>query len=264
MKPAQAPSGKAAPLLDARALQVEFDGFRALDRVDFAVNAGELIGIAGTNGAGKSTLFGALAGQVALRGGAVHFAGHDLTREPIHRRARAGLARTFQVPREFGRLSVLENLLAAAPNPHHETLLGAWFGRAAAARHDAQLAARANEWLELTRLSALRDQPAAALSGGQKKLLEFARALMGSPRCILLDEPFAGVNPVLIEQLIEVLRAIHDRGIALVVIEHHLQALRALVSRLVVMDQGRVIAQGSPQEVLDDPRVAEAYMGGVI
>lgn len=251
-------------LLEARALEVEFDGFRALDRVDFALDAGELVGIAGTNGAGKSTLFGALAGQVRLSGGTVRFAGREIGREPPHRRARAGLARTFQVPREFARLSVLENLLAAAPNPRHETLFAAWFGRAAAARHDAQLAMRADELLELTRLSRVRDEPAASLSGGQKKLLELARALMGSPRCILLDEPFAGVNPVLIGQLIEVLRSIRKRGIAMVVIEHHLQALRALVDRLIVMDQGRVIAEGEPTGVLEDPRVAEAYMGGVI
>ena len=192
------------------------------------------------------------------------FEGRDITRKPPYRRARAGLARTFQVPREFGRLSVLDNLRAAAPNDAHETLLGAWFARAAAAQTDAGLAAQADEILALVGLQAVRDLPAASLSGGQKKLLELARALMGRPRCILLDEPFAGVNPVLIGQLLEVLRAIHARGIALVVIEHHLQALKALVSRLVVMDQGRVIADGEPAAVLTDERVQAAYMGGVV
>jgi branched-chain amino acid transport system ATP-binding protein len=251
-------------LLEARGLLVDFDGFRALDGVDVSVGVGELVGIAGTNGAGKSTLFGALAGQVGLAGGSVRFAGHVISREPPHRRARAGLARTFQVPREFGRLSVLENLLVAAPNPRHETLFAAWLGRSAATRHDSLLAAHADELLELTRLAHVRNEPAASLSGGQKKLLELARALMGAPRCILLDEPFAGVNPVLINQLIEVLRAIQKRGVALVVIEHHLQALRALVERLIVMDQGRVIAEGEPGSVLEDPLVAEAYMGGVL
>ena len=251
-------------MLEVREVVVEYSGFRAVDGVSLAIEAGALVGIAGTNGAGKTTLFGVMAGQVASASGTVAFEGHDMTRKPPYRRARAGLARTFQVPREFGRLSVLDNLRAAAPNDAHETLLGAWFGRASAAKADAEIAARADDILALVGLQAVRDLPAASLSGGQKKLLELARALMGAPRCILLDEPFAGVNPVLIGQLLDVLRAIHARGIALVVIEHHLQALKALVSRLVVMDQGRVIADGAPQAVLTDARVQAAYMGGVV
>jgi branched-chain amino acid transport system ATP-binding protein len=126
------------------------------------------------------------------------------------------------------------------------------------------LVKQAETVLGLTGLLNQADTAAANLSGGQKKLLELARALMTRPSCILLDEPFAGVNPVLIEKLIAVLREIHAQGIALVIIEHHLQALRSLVQRLIVMDQGRIIAQGDPGSVLDDPRVAEAYMGGVV
>ena len=251
-------------MLEVRQVVVEYGGFRAVDAVSLAIEAGSIVGIAGTNGAGKTTLFGVMAGQVAAASGSVAFEGQDITRKPPYRRARAGLARTFQVPREFGRLSVLDNLRAAAPNDANETLLGAWFGRAAAKKADAALAADADEILALVGLQDKRDLPAGALSGGQKKLLELARALMGAPRCILLDEPFAGVNAVLIGQLLEVLRAIHARGIALVVIEHHLQALKALVSRLVVMDQGRVIADGEPAAVLDDERVQAAYMGGVV
>lgn len=251
-------------LIEANALRVEFDGFRAVDDLDLIVQEGELLGIAGTNGAGKSTVFGAIAGQVSLSAGSIRFGGTDITRMPIHRRARLGLARTFQVPREFGELTVRDNLLAAAQNDRHETLLAAWVGRTAAARADTALRDQADQWLVLTGLAAQADTLAASLSGGQKKLLELARALMTQPRCILLDEPFAGVNPVLIEQLIRVLHTIHDRGITLVIIEHHLQALRSLVDRLIVMDQGRIIAQGPAAEVLDDPRVAQAYMGGVV
>ncbi|MEO7854055.1 MAG: ABC transporter ATP-binding protein [Rubrivivax sp.] len=251
-------------MLEVREVVVEYGGFRAVGGVSLDIEAGAIVGIAGTNGAGKTTLFGVMAGQVAAASGTVAFEGQDITRKPPYRRARAGLARTFQVPREFGRLSVLDNLRAAAPNDAHETLLGAWFGRASAAKADVEIAARADEVLTLVGLQGVRDLPAASLSGGQKKLLELARALMGAPRCILLDEPFAGVNPVLIGQLLDVLRAIHARGIALVVIEHHLQALKALVSRLVVMDQGRVIADGAPQAVLTDARVQAAYMGGVV
>jgi len=251
-------------MLEVHGVCVEFDGFRAVESVNLVVPDAAIVGIAGTNGAGKSTLFGAIAGQVRVTGGSLAFDGRDITHMPSHRRARLGLARTFQVPREFGRLSVLENLLVAAPNDAHETLVGAWLGRAAARRADAALTARADETLALVGLAGVRDQPAAGLSGGQKKLLELGRALMGTPRCILLDEPFAGVNPVLIEQLIVVLRAIHARDISLVVIEHHLQALKSLVQTLVVMDQGQVIAAGPPGAVLDDARVQSAYMGGVV
>lgn len=251
-------------LIQASALRVEFDGFRAVDDLDLAVQEGELLGIAGTNGAGKSTVFGAIAGQVSPSAGSIVFAGTDITRMSIHRRARMGLARTFQVPREFGELTVQENLLAAARNDRHETLLAAWVRRSAAEQADAALRDQADQWLALTGLTAQASTLAANLSGGQKKLLELARAMMTQPRCILLDEPFAGVNPVLIEQLIRVLQTIHDRGVTLVIIEHHLRALRGLVSRLIVMDQGRIIAQGPPAKVLDDPRVAHAYMGGIV
>jgi len=251
-------------MLDVRGVSIEFGGFRAVDGVTLAVPPAAIVGIAGTNGAGKTTLFGAIAGQLRVARGEIVFAGRDITRLAPNRRARLGLARTFQVPREFGSLSVLDNLRAAAPNDAHESLAAAWFGRAGAARADGELERRADDVLALTGLSTMRDQPASALSGGQKKLLELSRALMGSPKCILLDEPFAGVNPVLIAQLLDVLRAVHARGIALVVIEHNLQALKAVVRRLVVMDQGRVIADGEPGAVLDDARVQEAYMGGVV
>lgn len=251
-------------LLEAHRLQVDFDRFRAVDQIDLQLDEGELVGIAGTNGAGKSTLFGAIAGQVKLSSGSLRFADTDITHLPVHRRARLGLARTFQVPREFGQLSVRDNLLAAARNDRHETLFAAWFSRRAARLADEQLHAEADRWLGLTGLQSQADVLASRLSGGQKKLLELSRALMTRPRCILLDEPFAGVNPVLIERLIEVLRAVHSEGIALIIIEHHLQALKSLVERLLVMDQGRIIAQGAPHTVLADPRVAEAYMGGVV
>ena len=252
------------PLLKARGLSVAFDGFMAINGIDLSVPRGGLLGVAGTNGAGKSTLFAALAGQVTATQGEVEFAGHLITAKPPHQRARLGLARTFQVPREFASLSVLDNLRAAAPNAAHESLVAAWLGRSAARRADQALAERADEVLALTGLARVRDERAGALSGGQKKLLELARALMGRPQCILLDEPFAGVNPVLIEKLLEVLRTIHQQGIALVVIEHHLQALKSLVPRLVVIDQGQIIADGAPDQVLDDARVQAAYMGGVV
>jgi branched-chain amino acid transport system ATP-binding protein len=243
---------------------VNFGAFRAVDDVSMVLGEGELLGIAGTNGAGKSTLFAAIAGQQSTSAGRITFQGKDITRKAVHERARLGLARTFQTPREFAHLSVLENLLAAAPNKRHESLLASWLGRPASQRHELELIHQADEILAFVKLLPVRNQAAGGLSGGQKKLLELARVLMLSPKLIMLDEPFAGVNPVLIGEIIEVLRKLHARGIALIVVEHHLQALKSFVQRLIVMDQGKILADGDPHTVLNDPRVQAAYMGGVV
>lgn len=251
-------------MLQVQETSVDFGAFRAVNDVTLNLAKGELLGIAGTNGAGKSTLFAAIAGQQETSAGRILFQGADITRKAVHERARVGLARTFQTPREFAHLSVLENLLAAAPNRRHESLLASWFGRGASRRHEVALVRQADEILAFVKLTAVRDQAAGGLSGGQKKLLELARVLMLSPTLIMLDEPFAGVNPVLIGEIIEVLRKLHTRGVALIVVEHHLQALKSFVQRLVVMDQGRILADGDPHTVLDDPRVQAAYMGGVV
>ena len=251
-------------LLQVQHACVNFDAFRAVDDVSLSLEKGGLLGIAGTNGAGKSTLFAAIAGQQSTSAGSIFFQGIDVTSKPVHERARLGLARTFQTPREFAHLSVLENLMAAAPNPRHESLLASWLGRRASQRHELELVRQADEILSFVKLIPVRDQAAGGLSGGQKKLLELARVLMLKPTLIMLDEPFAGVNPVLIGEIIEVLRKLHAKGVSLIVVEHHLQALKSFVQRLVVMDQGQILADGDPHTVLDDPRVQAAYMGGVV
>jgi len=251
-------------MLSAENITVKFGSFTAVDNVSLHVAPGELLGLAGTNGAGKSTLFAAIAGQMQLCSGRIVFDGADITRQAVNKRAAHGLARTFQVPREFASLSVIDNLLAAAPNDKSETMLAAWLLRGAAAKREKAWIAHADGVLELLNLSHLRNLSAAGLSGGQKKLLELARTMMREPKVVLLDEPFAGVNPVLIGEIIKALRTLSAKGIALVVVEHHLQALKSLVSRLVVMDQGRILAQGKPAEVLDSEAVKAAYMGGVV
>jgi branched-chain amino acid transport system ATP-binding protein len=251
-------------MLTVTDISVRYGPFLAVDGASLDIQAGETVGLAGTNGAGKSTLFAAIAGQIRADAGHIEFQGHAITHKPPYSRAALGLCRTFQVPREFGRLSVLENLLVAAPGEHVDTMLAAWFGRKAMARHTAQWTAHAEEVLELLGMTRLRDLPAAGLSGGQKKLLELARVLMQKPALILLDEPFAGVNPVRIGEVMDIFRRLKERGIALLIVEHHLQALKALSSRLVVMDQGKVIAHGDPAEVLASKIVQDAYMGGVL
>jgi len=250
-------------MLTVNTVTRRFGGFKAVDGVSLALAAGEILGIAGTNGAGKSTLFAAIAGQQPADEGEIRFDGHDITRLAPYRRARLGLVRTFQVPREFKSLTVHDNLMAAAPNPVGERLLNAFVPTRHLRAHEARLAEKADGILQFLNLARVRDVQAGGLSGGQKKLVELGRVLMLDPRCILLDEPFAGVNPVLIGEICDRVRQLNAQGIAFIVIEHHLQALKSLSGRMVVMDRGRILAEGDPQAVLDDPRVQEAYMGGV-
>ncbi|MEP7058793.1 MAG: ABC transporter ATP-binding protein [Caldimonas sp.] len=252
-------------LLAASGLSKSFDGFKVLDDVSFSVPQRGLTGIVGTNGAGKSTLFAVVSGQLDADGGRVTFADADFTGLATMQRARLGLGRTFQVPREFANLTVRENFLVAARREYGETLRSVFIGWRRVSREEQTLRQRADGWIEFLNLKAVADKPAGTLSGGQKKLLELGRMLMLEPKCILLDEPFAGVNPVLVEEISTRIRELNgSHGIAFVIIEHHLEALKALVQHLYVMDQGRVIADGDPAAVLGEPRVLEAYMGGVI
>ena len=252
-------------LLTATDLVKSFGGFRAVDGVSFAVQPGELAGIVGTNGAGKSTAFALAAGQLAPDGGRVVLDGQDVTGASPSERARRGLARTFQVPREFAHLSVRDNLLAAAPRESGETLRSVFLQPRRVGAEEARFSALADHWLAFLNLAGVAEESAGKLSGGQKKLLELGRVLMLKPRLILLDEPFAGVNPVLIGEISERIRELNGgEGIAFVIIEHNLEALKQLVGHLHVMDQGRIIAAGEPAAVLADARVQEAYMGGVI
>ena len=250
-------------ILEAVSVSCRYGGFTAVDNVSLALESAEILGIAGTNGAGKSTLFAAIAGQQSASAGRIVFDGQDVTPLAPFQRAQRGLVRTFQVPREFKSLTVHENLLAAGPNPEGEQLFSALVGTSSRRRRERELSEQADAILEFLNLTRVRDVHARNLSGGQKKLVELGRVLMRDPRCILLDEPFAGVNPVLIDEICSHVMTLNARGIAFIVIEHHLQALKALAGRLIVMDRGIVLAQGDPHAVLDDPRVQEAYMGGV-
>lgn len=251
-------------LLSAHDLTVTFGGFKALVRATIDVPHGALVGIIGANGAGKSTLFSAITGYLPVQSGLVSFDGEDMLRMPVHRRVQRGLARTFQVPREFERLSVFDNMMVSAPNQAGERLLPLVFSRRRVAEEEARTADRAHELLKFLNLQRVTDEAAGRLSGGQKKLLELGRLLMLAPKCILLDEPFAGVNAVIIRELSERILELNRRGIAIAVIEHNIHELTRLVPKMYAMDRGQVIAFGQPREVLESDRVREAYMGGVI
>ena len=248
--------------LELAGIGKRFGGFQALEGVSLTVPSGGLAGLIGPNGAGKSTLFSVVSGFIRADAGHVALEGRRLDGMGPAARARAGLVRTFQVPREFGHLSVRQNLMAAAPGQTGERLLGLFARPGRVRDEETALGARADAVIGSLRLQAVADELAGRLSGGQKKLVELGRAMMLAPRFVLLDEPFAGVNPVLVEQIGERILELNAGGLGFLVIEHDLDALTRLVGQLSVMDRGRIIAQGVPGAVLDDAVVRDAYLGG--
>ena len=239
-----------------------FGGLRALDGASFDVEPGSITALIGPNGAGKSTLFNVVTGFVSADAGAVTFDGRRIDRAPSHRIARGGLVRTFQVPRTLTRLSVLDNMLLAAPR-HPGEQLGTLVLRPGAARtRERGVRERAKALLALVRLDPHADDYAGVLSGGQRKLLDFARVLMVEPRLVLLDEPMAGVNPALGRQLLEHVAQLRaEEGVTFLFVEHDLDVVMEASDRVVVMNEGRVIATGTPGEVRSDARVVDAYLG---
>jgi ABC-type branched-subunit amino acid transport system ATPase component len=248
-----------SPLLEVRDLRRRFGGVVALDGLDVTVAEGTITALIGPNGAGKTTAFQCISGVGRADSGSVRFAGHDITGWRPDRITRAGMVRSFQVARGIPRLSVMENLMLYAPYQPGERVGRALFGGGKAAEEAAREAAVA----VARRLGLLRlgNAPAASLSGGQKKLLEIGRALMAQPRMILLDEPVAGVNPTLAQEIAQHLSALRDEGMTFLVIEHHMDIVAQLCDPVVVMAEGRVLTKGSFAQVAADPVVQEAYMG---
>lgn len=251
-------------ILEATDIAFAFGGFRVLDGVSLAIKDGEIAGLIGPNGAGKSTFFAVATGFEMPISGTVSLSGRDISRDGPVARARLGLGRTFQVPREFRHLTVCENMMVAGPGQAGERLLELYLrpGRVSAEEH--ALREKVDRLLDFLNLARVADMPSGQLSGGQKKLLELGRVLMTEPKVVLLDEPFAGVNPVLIEEISGRIRALNDKGTAFLIVEHNLKALSHIASTIHVMDRGHIIAAGAPAEVLADARVREAYMGGVL
>jgi len=233
-------------LLEATRISKAFGSFRAVSDANLNVEEGEIVGLIGPNGAGKSTFFNCLAGDVTPTEGRVIFAGIDLTRAPAEAHAYAGIGRTFQVPATFEDMTIFENVLVGAFLRHH--------GRGEARDH-------AMSVLEVTGLHELAHQPARRLGTPGRKRLEIARVLATSPRLMLLDEALAGLTPGEIQQAIALVRAIHKTGITLVIVEHIMEVIMTLAMRVVVFNQGRVIARGKPEEVVRDRAVIEAYLG---
>jgi branched-chain amino acid transport system ATP-binding protein len=238
-------------------------GFQVVSGVSLSVPLSGLTGLIGPNGAGKSTLFSLISGFQAADEGEIRFGSHRLDGLAPEKRARLGLARTFQVPRPFSHLTVRENLAAAAQNQSGERLFDTFFRIGKVREEERRIFERADGIIDFLKLGPVAGKKAGSLSGGQRKLLELGRTLMMQPRYILLDEPFAGVNPVLIEEISERIRETSQAGVGFLIVEHTLSSLARLVGHMLVMDRGRLIAEGRPDNVLDDPMVQEAYMGGV-
>jgi len=248
-------------MLEVSGLVKAFGSLRAVDGVDLAVDTGTITGLIGPNGAGKTTLFNLIAGALAPEAGAIRFMGGRIDRLTPDRIFAKGLARTFQIPRPFPQMTVLENLMLASLRQSGERLWNNWV-RAGRVRHEEQLArARALEVLELCDLADKVGEIAGRLSGGQQKLLELARVLIAEPKLILLDEPAAGVNPVLLETLVDRIVRLNQRGVTFLVIEHNIDLVLTVCRPIVVMAQGKLIYHGDAAGVRQDRRVLDAYLG---
>ena len=250
-------------LLELHNLYKGFGGVQAVNRCTFSVEEGTITGLIGPNGAGKTTLFNLITGSYKLDQGRVLFQNKDITGFAPYQVFHEGICRTFQITREFGEMTVLENLMLVPAQQAGERLLASWLLRRKVRRQEEQVYQKAIEVLEFVNLIHLKNEYAGNLSGGQKKLVELARTMMANPKMILLDEPGAGVNPSLMNKLVEHIEKLRDElGVTFLLIEHDMDLVMNLCNPVVVMSEGSKLMEGTADEVRNDARVLDAYLGG--
>jgi branched-chain amino acid transport system ATP-binding protein len=248
-------------LLVVDGVSKSFGGHQAVKQVSFALQAGCISGLIGPNGAGKTTLFNCLAGFLKPDTGRIVLNGRNVCGLAASAVFAAGMARTFQIPRPFPEMSVLDNVMVAAAEQAGERFWNNWLRPKLVREQERQNREAARHWLDFVGLSEWEQKPAHILSGGQRKLLELARVMVSKPRLVLLDEPGAGVNPVLLDQIVEKISALNAEGTTFLIIEHNMDLVASLCNPVMVMAEGQMLMSGDAETVLRDPRVVEAYLG---
>ena len=250
-------------MLKVENLNMQFGGLHAVRDCCFEIDAGTITGLIGPNGAGKTTTFNMIVGELKPTSGRIVFEGEDIAGMPAYKLFHKGIVRTFQIPHEFARMTVLESLMVVPPEQPGERLFINWIARAKVAASESDVRRRAEEALEFLSISHLRDELAGNLSGGQKKLLELGRTMMTDARLVLLDEPGAGVNPTLLLKIRDMISELHrDRGYTFCLIEHDMDLISSLCDPVIVLAEGSVLTQGKMADVRRNPEVLDAYLGG--
>ena len=240
-----------------------FGANRAVDGITVQIQRGTITGLIGPNGAGKTTLFNVLAGAMSLTSGTVTLDGRPIGGLRADQVFNAGLGRTFQIPKPFSEMTVLDNVMLAVHSQTGESFWANWMSPSRVAAQEREVRDKALHWLDFVGLAKLANDAAKVLSGGQRKLLELARVMVSEPKIVLLDEPGAGVNPALLDMIVDRIGVLHQQGTTFLIIEHNMDLVASLCNPVMVMAQGKLLASGTASEVLSDPRVIEAYLGDV-